>query len=152
MLVRLSIAFVTTAEHGVVSKAKKTCKCGCRGWCSYYPIVRTMAWDMDIGGTGMFPTTGHDDTPLQNPKRTARAGNAMGIKLACVLVRGDWPAFCDIAAFRQWSHNLSPCFLCNISKSLMGKHHSNISIDEGPWHDWQHAEYEAEVARCSIAS
>ena len=54
------------------------CGCGCRGWCSFYPILVAIASD------------------LRDNEVVA------GVPIACLFSKADWPAYTDIAGLRQW--------------------------------------------------
>jgi hypothetical protein len=53
------------------------CKCGCRGWCTIFPILLELALDL-------------------------RDSTILGFLIACLMTKGDWPAYCEIAGVRQW--------------------------------------------------
>ena len=53
------------------------CACGCRGWCSVYPLVLELGLNL-------------------------RHGAVDGFRVACLMTKGDWPAYTDIAGVRQW--------------------------------------------------
>ena len=53
------------------------CKCGCRGWCALYPNLLELALDL-------------------------RDSEVVGFLIACLMTKGDWPAYCEIAGVRQW--------------------------------------------------
>jgi len=38
------------------------CKCGCGGWCSYYPVFLMIAWSLVAGAKGVWPLSRHDET------------------------------------------------------------------------------------------
>lgn len=46
-----------------VLRKKMTCKCGCRGWCSYDPVSRFLKWTLSCCAEGRFPQSRHDNEP-----------------------------------------------------------------------------------------
>ena len=64
------------------------CKCGCRGWCSIYPLLH--AWALDL-------------QQLQESNRCAV------LDITC-----DWPAYLEITGLRFWNHADHPCCLCRL--------------------------------------
>ncbi|CAE7583635.1 unnamed protein product [Symbiodinium microadriaticum] len=69
------------------------CRCGCRGWCSLFPLVD--AWVKDL----------HE---LQSSNQCAV------LDIQC-----DWPAYLEITGGRFWNHTDHPCPLCRISQAEM---------------------------------
>ncbi|CAE7198914.1 unnamed protein product [Symbiodinium sp. CCMP2592] len=66
------------------------CSCGCRGWCSVFPLLESFRRDMCFD---------HKDLRV------------------CILdYKADWPAYIEICGFRTWSHNLHPCPICTVQK------------------------------------
>jgi hypothetical protein len=66
------------------------CKCGCRGWCTLYPIILEIALDL-------------------------LHGFVMGFLLACFMTKGDWPAYTEVAGVRQWSECWGDIFYVRVS-------------------------------------
>jgi hypothetical protein len=58
-------------------RKEDACKCGCRGWCTMFPILLELALDL-------------------------RDAVVLGFLLATIMTKGDWPAYCEISGVRQW--------------------------------------------------
>ncbi|CAE7212809.1 unnamed protein product [Symbiodinium sp. CCMP2592] len=71
-------------------RLSELCSCGCRGWCSVFPLLESFRRDMCFD---------HKDLRV------------------CILdYKADWPAYIEICGFRTWSHNLHPCPICTVQK------------------------------------
>jgi len=62
------------------------CKCGCRGWCTLFPLLLRLAKDI--------------------------ADIVPELALVLVDVKGDWPAFLELVGLRYWAHKQHPCPVC----------------------------------------
>ena len=114
-----------------------------------YPLLSLVVADLLAGAKRQHLSTGFPSTDLQ---RTARAGRDLGFAIAVIFPKGDWPAFCDFAGFRQWRHDLFPCYCCNTLhvdfKSW--RHISEVTLQEQPWDDYTTAEWAEDVERSTI--
>ncbi|CAE7376332.1 unnamed protein product, partial [Symbiodinium microadriaticum] len=71
-------------------RLSELCSCGCRGWCSVFPLLEHFRRDMCFD---------HQDLR------------------ACIIdYKADWPAYIELCGFRTWSHNLHPCPICTVQK------------------------------------
>ena len=80
------------------------CRCGCRGWCSIFPLLD--AWVQDF-------------EELQNK-----------LEVAVIDIQCDWPAFLEVSGGRFWGHRQHPCPLCNMNQaSLNADNLQAITLD-----------------------
>ena len=99
------------------------CQCGCRGWCSLYPLLDAWARDLKALETG-------------------------SIRYAVMDIQGDWPAFLQIFGLRYWSHNLHPCPLCRITQNQLGELRlSDFTLDSMPFQAYRTEDYHQDLAR-----
>ena len=87
----------TRFEHlFAVFRKEDLCRCGCRGWDSFYPVFQVLVWSLNCGTAGDWPTRRHDDGEFQSPRDNWRSTRPsmgpMGIHLIVCELRGDWPA------------------------------------------------------------
>ena len=68
-----------TMEPALLALWRKSdvCNCGCRGWCTIFPILLEIALDI-------------------------KESELVGFLMACFMTKGDWPAYTEFAAVRQW--------------------------------------------------
>ena len=98
------------------------CQCGCRGWCTLYPLLATWTADLKRLETG---------TPL---------------RCAVLDIQGDWPAFLQVFGLRYWSHNTHPCPLCRINQKEMGELNLNaVTLDSMPFAEYTTNDYLKDV-------
>jgi hypothetical protein len=99
----------------VVFRKRFLCKCGCKGWCSMYPIFAFLHWGFRALAEGTHPLDGVDGEPFGpgDRERSKRAGSAMPFRAACVYVKGDWSEMVGTFGFPSWHDGLRPCYDCN---------------------------------------
>ena len=139
----------------VVCRGKdELCSCGCRGWCSMYVILLIIKWMANAGAEGTYPKLRHDGSHFNQPWDEHRS-NSRGLPLeVCIAIlefKADWPALCECLCLRSWSHNLSPCFGCNVSKDRLGDM-NNVCLDNGPWDDYTDEDLKRDIERSEIVA
>ena len=99
------------------------CSCGCRGWCTLYPLLE--AWAVD----------------LKNLEQTCP------IRYAVIDIQGDWPAFLQVFGLRYWAHKTHPCPLCTVNQAQMQEVDvNNITLDSLMAPDYTTENYAQDVA------
>ena len=96
-----------------VLRKKLVCKCGCKGWCTYQPIFRSIAWSLRSISKGYLPEV--DDLGREFREGSTRwimRGRPMTRRGACLYIKGDWSEYANTLGFPQWGDNLRPCFEC----------------------------------------
>ena len=123
------------------------CQCGCNGWCTYYPLVRHLQWDMDAAATGIFAAQGpFGPFTAEQHKQQQQAGKPINACAACCELRSDWPAWAELGACcRQWGHKQSPCPCCNCPKRML-RQLGNISTVSVPWEIYTDIKYRTDLA------
>ena len=61
------------------------CKCGCRGWCSIWVVLYTLA---------------------QNLETFSRVQFGVPFIFALMDIKGDWPGWLELIGLRHWNHRL----------------------------------------------
>eukprot|EP00439_Symbiodinium_sp_Y106_P060893 s2201_g9.t1 len=96
------------------------CRCGCRGWCSIYPLLDAWVQDLDKLQTAM--------------------------KCAVMDIQCDWPAYLEVSGARFWNHSIHPCPLCNISQDYMNPDIlENITLDNLGFKLYSDEQYKTDV-------
>eukprot|EP00969_Alexandrium_andersonii_P070688 3120391-Alexandrium_andersonii.AAC.1 len=111
---------ITGMRHicGIVRKAA-VCRCGCRGWCTFWPLLRFLRWSFEALAAGTYPHTRHDGKPLQG-SRGEKAGQQLRSKAAVLYCKGDWAEFCERFGFPSHGSGLRPCFCCTAAGNAQG--------------------------------
>lgn len=120
--------YATCINSYPISGSDEMCKCGCRGWCTLYPLLR--AWVDDLKKLETGP-----------------------VRYAVIDIQGDWPAFLQIFGGRYWSHNTHPCPLCRITQAEIGELRVNdITLDSMPWEFYTTNDYRLDVIHSTQAA
>jgi hypothetical protein len=113
---------LTGRRHCVAGLRKSAaCRCGCRGWCSYFHVFAMIRWSCEAMAAGRFPCRRPFDAPF-TPKDAVRqsfAGRDLGFKAALVLVKGDLSEFANTFGVPTWASKFQPCFLCTATKQQL---------------------------------
>ena len=129
------------------------CQCGCKGWCTYYPIYEAWRWSLQAGYDNRYPTVRPDLKQFikgQDDARMKIAGKAIGMVMPLFQIRGDWPTAVDAMGMRSWSHNLHACPVCLCPKNELSELESH-TIESSPYDEWTAERHNAETDRCCKA-
>jgi hypothetical protein len=141
---------ITGARHLVaVLKKKDMCRCGCRGWCSLYPIFAFLHWSFQALASGFYPMAqcNGDAWDDSDPERRHLAGKALTFRAAVVQVKGDWAEYAHSLGFPTWKHTDYPCIWCRCERDTLYDF-SDMRPGELPWDSQGAADYEAACSRC----
>ena len=125
------------------------CKCGCRGWCTWFPIILALAWDLGACAVG-----GHTSVDEYGNQWDPGDLCILGFVLAVIEIRADWPAWCSLSGTRIWKHARFPCPKCDMPASMI----TNVStlglvtLTSGPWEPYLQKHYLEDVAKHKIVS
>ena len=98
-----AVNLLTKAHHNIVNLRKSdTCRCGCRGWCSLFPILLAINWMMVCLATGQ-----NVDVSFINVLFPFVVCQLRG---ALIHINGDWKEICGSLGFPTWASVLHPCF------------------------------------------
>lgn len=111
------INLITGARHVMaVLRKRVACRCGCGGWCTYYPLMHWLRWVIECLAQGKYACARHDGTAWTTHDRKWRAGRQgapLVMKTAVIQIRADWSEFCERLGFPTWKSTIRPCFFCN---------------------------------------
>ena len=98
-----------------VARKRRTCTCGCRGWCSYWGMSQLTRWSLDALSCGAWPSARHDESAwLESDRgRSMKSGARMNFKAACLYVKADWAEYAHTMGLPTWHDHNRPCFGCN---------------------------------------
>lgn len=132
-----------------ILRKRNSCQCGCRGWCSFYPLFRMLHWSLGALAESVWPTARHDNRPWlpSDNWRRDKAGERMPHPGAVVYVKGDWCEYSGTCGMPNWNDGLRPCFSCAGSGADLFVSHGN-NILELRWPSTTAANYEAACVRC----
>ena len=106
-------------KHHLVAAVQKStmCCCGCRGWCTLWPLLRLLNWSFEALAMGVRPAARHDGTAFALPLEASKAGQPFGFKAANIFIKGDWAEFAGTLAFVTWSSATCPCPKCTCDRA-----------------------------------
>ena len=130
-----------------IVRKKLTCRCGCRGWCTFFSVWDIIAWSFRQLAKGVLPAERHDGTPFGEGERHRAGAGAEELPFRAVLVylKCDWAEFGTTCGLATWSSNLRPCWVCPLFGALLYEDLLDGTVDA----DGVGA-YERACARCEI--
>ena len=139
----------------VALRKKLACTCGCRKWCTLYPIFKMLHWSLTALSQGVWPESDHlhklwDPDSPRELWRQRRAGNPLGFKGALVQIRSDWSELTGTLGFPPWSAKSHPCFLCEITKKSMSRIPAAPTMEPFPWRLKGWADYTSACEACEL--
>ena len=126
--------------------SSELCQCGCRGWCSWYPILLALAWDLKSCANGIVPNADEYENRIER-----LAGQLMFV-LAILEIRADWPAWAEFVGIRTWAHHTFPCPKCDmrLHRCIDSTIQGSIRRGSLPWTPYTHDDYLGDIKRHSI--
>ena len=134
-----------------VYRKRNLCKCGCKGWCSFYVLFFVLTWSLRACARRRRPEQRHDQQPwrVTDEGRAAEGGKQLPIRVAVVYIKGDWSEYCSSLGLPNWRDALRPCFSCNgFGPDLFDP--AGCSHDELRWLRNQPGDYEVACRRCEL--
>ena len=125
------------------------CKCGCKGWCSIFPIMEMLHWSFGACAAGTWPRqhpSGRDWVDAEGGRK-ANGGLNLGYRAAVVYIKGDWAEYAHTLGFPTWASALCPCLLCWCNRENMYDARG-LSPSTERWELATHADYHAACVAC----
>ena len=116
------------------------CRCGCKGWCTLYPLMLAFAMNLEAAGLNF-----EHSNPLEQGGDTEDIPR-LGFVVAAVGIDGDWPAWAKLVCVRIWCHDTWPCSFCNIKQRRI-IFLDNVTSQGGPWVEYTRFEYWEDVQK-----
>lgn len=141
----------TLKRHLVaVLRRSQMCKCGCRGWCSLFPIFSMMKWSIDCLASGLWPSRPHaGEWGPNDSERASKADQKFGFYGALLHLKGDWSEFSHTLGFADWSSKLHCCLFCTATKESR-YNVAGFSALGSPWQTVRDSDIDAACRRCEI--
>ena len=77
-----------------VLRKAQLCRCGCRGWCTYFPLFLYISACVTAMGEGINPLESEYGKPFVDGTHNALvAGTELAAKFMILLLKGDWAEF-----------------------------------------------------------
>jgi hypothetical protein len=110
-------SLITRKRHlcAIVRKSA-FCRCGCRGWCTLYPILRALRWSFEQLAIGRHPEQDINGPWAAGSQRSENAGEPLNLTAALLHIKADWAEFAHTLSFASWSSVLFCCMFCKCTK------------------------------------
>ena len=127
------------------------CQRGCRGRCSFHPIMDLLRWSMSVAATGVHPAAKHDGTAfdVSDSHRRDLAGQTFS-PAAILFFKGDWAEFTERLGYPTCASNLRPCFCCSSAPGPEFCSPRGVTSVGGPWHLNTNADFEHAFRSCEV--
>jgi len=137
---------LATGVHHLVAVLRKSwmCRCGCRGWCSLYPLLETISWSLKAAARGVYPDAG----PFGDldPVRKEFSNSPLGLVAACLFLKADWAEYAHTLGFFTWSSKRRPCVFCDCNGQPWV---TSTGFDAISW-PWNLTSFEQYKAACVV--
>ena len=114
---------VVTKKRFLVANVRKRsfCRCGCRGWCTFYGVFVFIKWMVVAMSESRWPMARHDGGEWRpsDVVRESKAGKDLGVRCAFIYIKGDWCEYSSTFGFPTWQDSIRPCFNCNAFRKGM---------------------------------
>jgi hypothetical protein len=118
------VNLLTWRRHLIIAIRKALlCKCGCKGWCTFWAIFYYLHWDFYVMSTGHLAQARHDGHAWRETDscRKIVAGTAAIATYALIWIKGDWAEYAHTLGFPAWNSALRCCLFCNCTLEDMYK-------------------------------
>ena len=146
------INLITKARHIVaVVRKRYCCKCGCRGWCTFYPTMAWLHYCFASMAEQVWPSERHDKQKWtsQDAHRASKAGQRYTCKGILLQLKLDWAELVERIGLPNWRSALRPCFLCSSSPDSLYRVRG-VSLAGLPWHSNTYTDYDQACSRCEV--
>ncbi len=146
------INLLTSTRHFFgASKSMDTCSCGCRGWCTTWPMLDALRWCLETMQEGLHPARHYDGSAWTTAAFANVAGTPLGWQAVLVYVKGDWAEAQHTLGLPSWQTSFAPCQFCSICKAEMFDFDHLLGEPDGPpWPAKVHEDYDASCRRCEL--
>ena len=126
------------------------CKCGCKGWCTFWAAFNVVAWMLQALADKIYPLTRHDHKPWDelDRVRASLAGTALRIRAALLYLKTDWAEIAGTFVFPSWTDSLRPCFGCNSTTDNFQQLSGVSALSSGIFRENTVLDYEEARLRC----
>ena len=141
---------LVTESRGLVTIIRKSvmCQCGCRGWCTWYPILSWLRWSFQHLAEGTFPERTWLGGAFPEGSESARVvGENMDSTAVLLYCKGDWLELCERFGFPSPLSGGRPCFCCSAIGDQLYEP-EGVSLVEQPWFTNDAESFERAASRC----
>ena len=127
----------THRRHLLTSvRLRDLCKCGCKGWCTLHPLMKSIAWSMKALCSGQRPLHRHDqyadvvDDDLA--ELSGEHGSELGFRAVVLWLKGDWAEASHSLGLPSVVSKHCPCVFCLSDLAGMHTNYKNLVFPQRP--------------------
>lgn len=125
------INMLTEKRHlFAVIRSHDMCRCGCRGWCTVYPVHHMLAWSLRAMASGQRPQARHDGGPWT--EEDANVGAPLGYTACLLWIKGDWAEMAHTMGLPPCTAKHCPCPFCRSDKAGLHTGYRRMSLSSMP--------------------
>jgi hypothetical protein len=129
-------------------RTRDFCRCGCRGWCSVYPILLSLSWSAHAMVSGQRPLLKHDgscfDAGDEFGNIAIEHGSSLNYRAVILYIKGDWAEVAHSLGLAGVTSKHCPCQFCYASKENLHTRYRSVSPLHWPWDSRPENGYELE--------
>ena len=131
-----------------VLRSSEFCCCGCRGWCTLYPVWLMIAWSISWLRRGLWPTEREDGAWGEADGFWVQmAGKPLGFKAVCTFVKLDLKEVSGNMGFAGVTTISAPCACCLCTQDDWDDF-EDLSAEAHGWPALDLRAYEAATTAC----
>lgn len=132
------------------------CSCGCKGWCTMFPILCCCAWQLQVLASGKRTLQRYNGETVSLNSNHILAqcirkwGNELGFNAVLIYVMGDWMDAAKTHGLPAVMASYNFCPFCRCEKQTMISMSGECSLCGWPWFDVHADAYEEFCQSCEI--
>ena len=121
------------------------CACGCKGWCSTFPVLHFIRWQLLAMQHHARPALNYDGTELPEGCKLGR----LNFSAVLVYVKGDWLEHAKTMGLSSWSQHHGCCQFCKLVATDVHSLAGDFDLQSGwPAPLRTHNEYFEDARKC----
>lgn len=132
-------------------RKSELCSCGCRGWCSIFPILAMLRWSVVAMLSGRHPDAMPcgSDWDDEHVIEKSFAGQRLGWTGAVLFMKADWSENVTTMGMPSWSAEDNCCPMCRCSRHDWDQF-QGLSPNSVPWAEKTTQDFENACIDCEF--
>ena len=123
---------LTGKRHYLMSlRARDACDCGCRSWCTLYPMMLALSWSLRALDLGRRPAARHDGSPWAEHDPIRRLADEHGEdlpKAVLLWLKGDWAEVHHSLGMPSVVSTHCPCPFCTLRQDELHSQYDTMAL------------------------
>ena len=130
-----------------VARHSDECRCGCKSWCTTYPILHYISWQLEAMQTHRRPPAMHNGAAWA--QGSVPDDPSLPFNACLIYIKGDWMEHLRTIGLASWGQHHACCQFCTLVKSELHTLADQFSSDNGcPWQLRTHSDYDESCRLC----